>query len=535
MENQIQNALNAWKELLGSHSVLDHLAATKIYSVNTVGSIKKILGSIYPKDIQEVSKSVRIAHQYNIPLYPISTGRNWGYGSATPVCDNCIILNLSKMNKIISMDEQLGLVTLEPGVSQHQLDEYLSTHQLPFMTPVTGSSQHCSMIGNALERGYGINPIYDHCSAIMAIEAVLPDGSVYRSPLADLGMEVNAYKWGIGPYLDGLFTQSNLGIITSMTLALVKKPEHIEGFFFSLQNDQQLFDLIEPLRETLQSIGSNTSTIKITNQHRLLATMNLYPDKAQRDLIDLSLLEEQFKNKNIYTWMGFGAIYGHKPVVNSIKKVIRSHLKNKTDNLIFFNSRLEKIAHAMLKYFPFIKKFKFVPYIPKLNDMHFSFLKFVSGAPHSASVPMAYYGTNLPKSSPMDLNPDKDGCGLIWFAPLLPMKGSSVIKCIHAIQLVLSKHNMRFAMTLTNLSNYCFDIVVPLLFDVNNISEVTNAHDCYKNLFHTCKQLGFIPYRIPNGFIELLDENNTDTWRKLGKSIKNTIDPEGIFAPGKYL
>src|SRR4029079_15536080 len=99
VENQIQNALNAWKELLGSHSVLEHLAATKIYGVNTVGSKKQILGSIYPKNIQEVSESVRIAHQYKIPLYPISTGRNWGYGSATPVRDNCIILNLSKMNR----------------------------------------------------------------------------------------------------------------------------------------------------------------------------------------------------------------------------------------------------------------------------------------------------------------------------------------------------------------------------------------------------------------------------------------------------
>lgn len=535
MENHIQNALNAWKELLGSHSVLEHLAATKIYSANTLGSKKKILGSIYPKTTQEVSAAVRIAHQYKIPLYPISTGRNWGYGSATPVCDNCIILNLSKMNRIIRIDEQLGLVTLEPGVSQHQLNEYLSSHQLPFMTPVTGSSLHCSMIGNALERGYGINPIFDHCSAIMSIEAVLPDGSVYRSPLADLGIEVNAYKWGIGPYLDGLFTQSNLGIVTSMTLALVKKPEHIEGFFFSLQNNQQLFDVIEPLRETLQSIGNNTSSIKITNQHRLLATMNLYPEKAQRDLLDSPLLEQQLKNNNISTWMGFGAIYGHKSVVNSIKKVIKCHLKNKTDNLIFFNSRLEKIAHIMLKYFPFIKKLKCVPSIPKLNDMHFSFLKFVSGYPHSASVPMAYYGTNLPKSSHVDLNPDQDGCGLIWFAPLLPMKMNSVIKCINAIQLVLAKHKMHFAMTLTNLSNYCFDIVVPILFDANNSSEVTNAHDCYKNLFHTCQQLGFVPYRIPNEFIELLNKNNTDSWRILGKTVKNTIDPECIFSPGKYL
>ena len=89
----------------------------------------------------------------------------------------------------------------EPGVTQQKLSDYLAAKGLQFLVPVTGAGPDCSLIGNALERGYGITPHADHFGAVTALEAVLPDGRLYRSALSELGGGAvdRAYKWGMGP------------------------------------------------------------------------------------------------------------------------------------------------------------------------------------------------------------------------------------------------------------------------------------------------------------------------------------------------
>ena len=74
---------------------------------------------------------------------------------------------------------------------------------------MTGAGPTCSLVGNALERGYGITPYTDHFAAVTDIEAVLPDGSVYRTALREIAGDELArlFKWGIGPHTAGLFAQ----------------------------------------------------------------------------------------------------------------------------------------------------------------------------------------------------------------------------------------------------------------------------------------------------------------------------------------
>ena len=81
------------------------------------------------------------------------------------------------------------MVTVQPGVTQGALREYLDRHDLPFLVPVTGAGPTCSILGNALERGYGITPYADHFASLMSVNAVLADGTQYRSPLSEMGGE----------------------------------------------------------------------------------------------------------------------------------------------------------------------------------------------------------------------------------------------------------------------------------------------------------------------------------------------------------
>src|SRR5262249_20413517 len=139
------------------------------YAMDTSGVRRNIAGAVLPRSTDEVVAVVRLANKYRTPIYPISTGRNWGYGSANPATDGCVIVDLSGMDRVITCDAELGIVTLQPGVTQGHLKRYLDENRLAYLVPVHGGGPGCSIIGNALERGYGITPITDHFGAVQAL------------------------------------------------------------------------------------------------------------------------------------------------------------------------------------------------------------------------------------------------------------------------------------------------------------------------------------------------------------------------------
>jgi FAD/FMN-containing dehydrogenase len=253
---------------------------TQRYGRGTGPTTRTVPAALLARAPEDVVAAVRVARDSRVPIYPISRGHNWGYGDATPVIDGCVILDLSGMDRIIDLDRELGLVTLQPGVSQAQLRAHLDAHAPELMVPTTGAGPDASLVGNVCERGYGITPHQDHFMATTAIEAVLPDGSLYRSPLSELGAITadRAHKWGLGPYLDGLFTQGNIGVVTQMTIALARRGERPTSFYFSLRDDDRLEETVAAVQELIRAGGGALSGINLMNAHRVLAMSVPYPN-----------------------------------------------------------------------------------------------------------------------------------------------------------------------------------------------------------------------------------------------------------------
>lgn len=274
-------AIEAWRAQLGPDVVVDAAAAERAYGASTTGVRRSIAAALKPRSVDDVRAIVAIATEHGIPLYPFSTGHNWGYGCSLPVRDGCAILDLSGLKRI-EMDRDAGTVTLEPGVTQRELCDYLDANELPFMVPTTGAGPNCSLVGNALERGYGITPYADHFGAVMGIEAVLADGRLYGSPLGALGGEAvdRAFKWKVGPYLDGLFAQSNFGIVTRMTIALASRPERIQSFLFSVKHDADLERAVLAVQQTLRSLGGVAGSINLMNARRIFRCRRNTPATA---------------------------------------------------------------------------------------------------------------------------------------------------------------------------------------------------------------------------------------------------------------
>src|SRR6202012_1061320 len=77
--------------------------------------------AVAPFTAEEVQAVMRIANAKHIPIYPISTRKNLGYGGAAPVLSGSVVLDLKRMNRILEIDERNAYALVEPGVSYFDL------------------------------------------------------------------------------------------------------------------------------------------------------------------------------------------------------------------------------------------------------------------------------------------------------------------------------------------------------------------------------------------------------------------------------
>jgi len=218
-------ALTEWGQAVGADHCLSDSATLAAYATTTFPTDSAVVAVLRPKDRDEVVACVRTASAHGVPLYPISRGRNWGLGSRAPVTSGCAVLDLSRMNRIVEFDETLGYITVEPGVTFLQVADYLYERGSNLFATATGGPPDASLVGNAVERGEGPGPYGDRFRNSCAMEVVLASGEVITTGFARFPGARSAFTThdGVGPVLDGLFTQSNLGIVTRMTFWLHPK------------------------------------------------------------------------------------------------------------------------------------------------------------------------------------------------------------------------------------------------------------------------------------------------------------------------
>lgn len=173
---------------------------------------------IFALNTGEVSEILAYAYQNNIPVTPRGAGTNL-VGATVPVKGG-IILDLSRMNKILELDEGTMTVTAEPGVLLSDLQKYVEDRGL-FYPPDPGEKE--SSIGGNISTNaggmravkYGVTRDY-----VRALEVVRADGTV-------LSVGSKNVKDTTGLALKHIFigSEGTLGVITKCVLKLVAKPE----------------------------------------------------------------------------------------------------------------------------------------------------------------------------------------------------------------------------------------------------------------------------------------------------------------------
>ena len=173
---------------------------------------------VRPETAQEVSKILKIANYYKIPVHTWGGGSG-SQGGALPMAGG-IILDIKRMNKLLEIDEESRTITAETGMIFQQLEWYANERGYSCMH--IPSCLTCGTIGGALaHRGIGIlstkyGKIDDMC---LSMEIVLPNGDIINT--------LPVPKHAAGPDLNQIFigSEGTLGIITKATFKLFEQPE----------------------------------------------------------------------------------------------------------------------------------------------------------------------------------------------------------------------------------------------------------------------------------------------------------------------
>jgi len=523
-------ALTELSALLGDAAVVRHPAAEH-YLRCTTGVQRRVPAIVFAASADEIAAVLDVARRHRVPVYPVSTGNNWGYGTSNPVADGTLILNLSRMNRVLDFQADTGLITVEPGVTQGALAAFLERAGNRYMVPTTGAGPSASILGNALERGYGITPHADHFAALTALEAVLADGQLYRSPLASLGAAAG-FKWGIGPYLDGLFTQGAFGVVTQATIALARRPEHCEVVLFRLRADDDLEPAVEAVRDCLADLPGTVGGINLMNAHRVLAMTAPYPwDRVgAQGVLPQDSVVQMARAYQVAPWTGFGTLYGTRRMVAAARSELRGRLRRLARVPLFLSPARVRMLHAAAGAVPRVTG-RFTPMLGALAKS----LDLVRGMPNETALPLAYWRNRkgLPSGGQRLLDPARDGCGLYWYAPLVEMTPARTREFVQFVTGAMPSFGMEPLLTLTTLSDRCFGSTVPILFDRDDEDDCKRARACYADLMEAGLQRGYFPYRLGIDSMDWLTQRIPGHWRLVAQ-LKAGLDPHGLISPGRY-
>jgi 4-cresol dehydrogenase (hydroxylating) flavoprotein subunit len=274
-------------------------------------SVREVPWRLRPPSVADLREVLKDAVSNATPLWPVSRGCNWGYGSHLPARDGSVIVDLSALDGISDLDRPSLSVRIEPGVTQASLHRFLSLNAPDLAANVTGSGRETSVLANALDRGIGYSGEKDQ--ELFALEVLLADGSLV-GPVDGRNHKSRVHP--AGPSTDALFFQSNLGIVIGARIRLRIRQEAEEAVVLQGALAPVLATLKRAYDNALLSNPTHVAEPGRTQRLgsgllRLLWNRTPTPEEVSRC----------FPNQNTYN--ALVPIYGRKRVVDATWREIR--------------------------------------------------------------------------------------------------------------------------------------------------------------------------------------------------------------------
>jgi 4-cresol dehydrogenase (hydroxylating) len=531
------------KAAVGPDHVLLESESLARHSCDTIPWQRTCSAVVYPGTRDEVRAIVKIAAQHRLPLWTFSKGKNWGYGATMAAQNGAVILILERMNRILEVNEDLAYAVIEPGVTYKQLADHLKSRGNKLWADCTDSTPHGSVLGNALDRGLGHTPHGDHFGNLCGLEVVLADGEVIQTGAAPPDSPTwHTCKWGTGPYLEGLFSQSNFGIVTRAGIWLMPAPQAFQAFVCEIEHEENLAAVVDSLRR-LALAGALRGTAHLINDILCLSMLRQYPHELRDGQPYLSddVRRELLSRQGITPWSLTSGLYGTHAQVRANRALIRRELKRYGKLTFIDRQELARLEWLI----GFVKRTRHLPFVSALlkncligaaplevYELVRHAVWLLQGVPSEFIVRFAYFKSRQGRPQG-DVNPARDGCGLIWFGPLVPLTGGHVSRVFDLCRPVFREHGFDFSVSVIVVNPRSAVVLMQIFYDKADPTETARARALFEKLCGLTLQAGYQQYRTNvanmHRFLEPLPQ-----YGPLLDSMKRAVDPGGILAPGRY-
>jgi len=244
--NKISDHLfEKFKTIVGENNIFNEFEIRWTYSFGGTIFEKNWIPDLIllPQNAEQISKILKLANDYKIPITARGSGTSLSGGSMTPY--KGIILDLSQMNEILSINIENNLVEVESGVICDELNEKLKPLGY-FFPPDPGSSSVATIGGMVATNAggiqafkYGVTKNY-----VLYLEVVLADGKTLKLGTKVL-KSVSSYN------LKDLFigSEGTLGVITKIGLRIRPLPKMRRLGLFIFENLEDLQDAVIEIRK----------------------------------------------------------------------------------------------------------------------------------------------------------------------------------------------------------------------------------------------------------------------------------------------
>jgi 4-cresol dehydrogenase (hydroxylating) len=528
-------AVAAWRHLLGSDRVVVVAPELAASWPSTTPDAHGPAGAIRVHSTEEVTEVVRIAAEHGVALYPTSRGKNWGFGDACPSGPGQFVLDLSGMDRIREVDPELAYAVVEPGVTQRQLHAHLTEHGGALWAPCTSSSPDASLIGNLLERGVGATTQGEAAASVCGLEVVLADGSVVRTGL-DRYPKANGHvhRWGVGPYVEGLFLQSSLGVVVRAGIWLMPRPEAFAVFTLAIHDDANLEPAVDALRR-LRLTGVLDSPVRVVGAVRTLADRGSVPWTEERPRpLTPAVAQEMLRRYPIAwsdgRWNVTGCFYGSHGRVRAAIADTKAALGQLGHLELLTPLRLRRIERRA-RVFASLGSSRARRRIAAAHSARSS-LAPLQGVPVEGGLDVCRWGLReVPDGHCVD--PVQEGCGLYFLAPVAAATGSEIRRCVELLEREIGERGFDPLVELSLVEERAAHLTALLAFDRRDAGQAARAASCHRDLSAKLIEQGFPLRRVGVTAMNLLDPNRDSFWETVG-SLKGSLDPDSILAPGRY-
>lgn len=489
-----------------------------------------------PTTRDEVVQCVLQARRLGRPLYPVSTGMNWGYGARSPVRPDCIVLDLSAMNRILNagcITAEQPVAVIEPGVTQAQLHDHLRRHCPSLMFNVTGSAAASSIVGNALDRGVGYTG--PRREDLFGLEFVAGTGQVLQTGFRRLGEQsplAHCHPYGLGPMLDGLLFQGNCGVVTSACFKLVPRPRRQLALAMAPRRPADLARFIDVLA-ALRRERVMHSVTHVANQARshgsLMMGISRYLQSQCGLQGDTLAAEARHALEAVapQPWTALGGLSGSKGIVGAALAEVRGRMRGLATVRAFDERRLalaQRLLHRLRRLRWARTRAAAVAAMRPLHGL-------ATGTPTDAAVDNLLWrfgGAELGAG-----RFDESDCGVLYVNPALPMQGAFVVDVLEGMDAIGRQHGQRLQMTLNIETELSLVAIVNLLYARADAAATAAALRCADALHAYIRTRGLEVYRARADMMGRIVEPASDYWQTV-RRLKAVLDPDNIIAPGRY-